>query len=167
MRSRLWWVLGVVAATAIVVGASGWFVLDRAFNPECFDRVMAGRLAADPVEDVRPAGARLVVAAEDPLCSWIEPRYEVASRSWTFAVPDAGRVPAVVDELAAGAVRAGWQSPPKPTVPRGEDVLLEMTKEVDSSEARLVVTTWTVDEFGATAQRPVGTAMVSVTTEIE
>ena len=60
------------------------------------------------------------------------------------------------------APHAAWvQSPPKPTVPRGEDVLLEMTKEVDSSEARLVVTTWTVDEFGATAQHPVGTTMVS------
>lgn len=165
MRSRLWWVLGVLAVTAIVVMAAGWYVVDRTFNPDCFDRAVVDRLAADPVEDVRPRGTELVWPATGPQCSWIEPRYEDASRSWTFAVADPGRVPAVAAELSAAAGRPGWR-PTSSSTPQGDEVLLEMTKEMGSSEARFVVTTWTVDEFGATAERPVGTVMVSATTEI-
>ncbi len=189
MGTRVKRVLAVLAAIAVAVVAAAGLLAYRVFNPtDCYDHAAVGRLDADPVEDVRPDGAMLVSPAEDPQCNWIEPRYLDASRTWTFAVADVSRVDDVVADLSAGAMKAGWRSQSSSGPgwasgsasgpPLGDEVFLEMTKDVGSVhpvgssgqvqtiEARLVVTSWIVDDLDATDEHPEGSAMVSVMTEI-
>jgi len=158
-----------VAAVGIVVV---WKVV---FEPDCYDRHLVAMLADDPVERVRPAGAELAGGPMDPICSWIEPRYEEPSRSWWFEVRDPTVAPEAVRELTRSARRHGWRplppdpasrttsTPIAPGYPDGPAV--QMAKVIDGNRAVLDISSTVVDAAAAD-DVPVGTVTIWVETRI-
>lgn len=172
------WVRWVAAGSAVLVAvaAVGLVVLWKVvFEPDCYDRRLVALLADDPVERVRPEGAVLGGGPLDPICSWIEPRYEEPSRSWWFDVSDTTSAPDAVRELTRSARRHGWRplppdpaatttsTPIAPGAPDGPAV--QMTKVVDGYRAVLDISSTVVDG-AATDDVPTGTVTIWVETRI-